>query len=105
MLPLLQVYMKKFGRMVKGCVLRTAGEMQFRIHCTYKKICHPLDRFEVECVIGRDIKQSDFGGIVRVLSNWCDTCDTMLSCIETQADITAVFISRNVPDIRIISRY
>ena len=60
--------------------------------------CFPFDRFEVECVIGRDIKQSDFGGIVRVLSNWCDTCDTMLSCIETQADISAVFITRDVPE-------
>ena len=49
-------------------------------------------------MIGRDIKQSDFGGIVRVLSNWCDTCDTMLSCIETQADISAVFITRDVPN-------
>jgi len=50
------------------------------------KLDQKNSRFEVECVIGRDIKQSDFGGIVRVLSNWCDTCDTMLSCIETQVE-------------------
>jgi len=42
--------------------------------------------FEVEYVMGRDIKQSDFGGIVTVLSNWCDTCDSVLSSIETQVE-------------------
>lgn len=41
--------------------------------------------FEVDFVIGRDIKQSDFAGITAVLSNWCLTCDAMLSSIEYQA--------------------
>lgn len=41
--------------------------------------------FEVDFVIGRDIKQSDFAGITSVLSNWCLTCDSMLSSIEQQA--------------------
>lgn len=41
--------------------------------------------FEVDFVIGRDIKQSDFAGITAVLSNWCLTCDSMLSSIECQA--------------------
>merc|ERR1712098_890996 len=42
--------------------------------------------FEVDFVIGRDIRKSDIGSIVSVLSGWCDNCDTMLRDIESQAD-------------------
>ena len=34
--------------------------------------------FEVDFVIGRDIRKSDIGSIVSGLSGWCDNCDTML---------------------------
>jgi len=50
------------------------------------KLDQKCSRFEVDFVIGRDIRQSDFGGIVSVLSNWCDTCDTVLLTIESQID-------------------
>merc|ERR1719402_1478895 len=42
--------------------------------------------FEVDFVIGRDIRKIDIGNIVNVLSAWCDNCDTMLTSIETQVD-------------------
>lgn len=42
--------------------------------------------FEVDFVIGRDIRKTDIGNIVGVLSAWCDNCDTMLTNIEVQVD-------------------
>jgi hypothetical protein len=45
-----------------------------------QKNCH----FEVDFVIGRDIRKIDIGNIVGVLSAWCDNCDTTLSTIENQ---------------------
>jgi len=42
--------------------------------------------FEVDFVIGRDIRKMDIGNIVSVLSAWCDNCDSMLTNIETQVD-------------------
>merc|ERR1719270_2509744 len=42
--------------------------------------------FEVDYVIGRDIRKTDIGSIVSVLSAWCDNCDNMLRGIEGQVD-------------------
>merc|ERR1719334_1991086 len=42
--------------------------------------------FEVDFVIGRDIRKIDISSIVGVLSAWCENCDSMLSNIETQVD-------------------
>jgi len=42
--------------------------------------------FEVDFVIGRDIRKIDMGNIVSVLTAWCDNCDSMLTNIETQVD-------------------
>jgi len=50
------------------------------------KLDQKRERFEVDFVIGRDIRQEDFGGIVSVLSSWCETCETVLNTIETQAE-------------------
>jgi len=50
------------------------------------KLDQKNSHFEPDFVIGRDIRQSDLGGIVSVLSNWCDVCDTMLTSIETQME-------------------
>lgn len=50
------------------------------------KLDQKLKHFEVEFVIGRDIRQSDFPSIISILSSWCETCDSMLSSIETQAE-------------------
>jgi COP9 signalosome complex subunit 7 len=50
------------------------------------KLDQKLKHFEVEFVIGRDIRQSEFPSIISVLSSWCENCDSMLSSIETQAE-------------------
>eukprot|EP00088_Acartia_fossae_P000399 TRINITY_DN10164_c0_g1_i2.p1 TRINITY_DN10164_c0_g1~~TRINITY_DN10164_c0_g1_i2.p1 ORF type:complete len:277 (-),score=53.20 TRINITY_DN10164_c0_g1_i2:523-1353(-) len=50
------------------------------------KLDQKNSRFEVDFVIGRDIKQSDFPGIMGVLNSWCATCDSMLSSIESQVE-------------------
>ena len=68
------------------------------------KLDQKSSHFEVDFVIGRDIRQielkhqrqniylicasrkSDIGSIVSVLSAWCDNCDNMLKGIEAQVD-------------------
>merc|ERR1719154_674894 len=42
--------------------------------------------FEVDFVIGRDIRKIDMGSIVSVLSSWCDNCDNMLEGIKGQVN-------------------
>merc|ERR1719508_219733 len=50
------------------------------------KLDQKLSCFEVDYVIGRDIRKIDMGAIVSVLTAWCDNCDSMLTNIETQVD-------------------
>jgi len=50
------------------------------------KLDQKHSHFEVDFVIGRDIRKSEFTGIISVLSNWCQTCDTMLTTIESQIE-------------------
>jgi len=42
--------------------------------------------FEVDFVVGRDIRKIDIGNIVGVLTSWCDNCDSTLSTIEAQVE-------------------
>lgn len=41
---------------------------------------------EVDYAIGRDIQWSDIGNISGTLQEWCDSCETVLSCIEKQIE-------------------
>merc|ERR1719500_1617983 len=50
------------------------------------KLDQKSSHFEVDYVIGRDIRKTDIGSIVSVLSAWCDNCDNMLRGIEGQVD-------------------
>merc|ERR1719282_1464760 len=50
------------------------------------KLDQKSSHFEVDYVIGRDIRKSDIGSIVSVLSAWCDNCDNMLRGIEGQVE-------------------
>merc|ERR1719158_2512689 len=50
------------------------------------KLDQKSSHFEVDYVIGRDIRKSDIGSIVSVLSAWCDNCDNMIKGIESQED-------------------
>merc|ERR1719188_1313027 len=50
------------------------------------KLDQKSSHFEVDYVIGRDIRKSDIGSIVSVLSAWCDNCDNMIKGIESQVD-------------------
>ena len=51
------------------------------------KLDQKNSHFEVDFVIGRDIRKIDIGNIVGVLSSWCENCDSTLSTIETQVEI------------------
>ena len=48
------------------------------------KLDQKNSHFEVDFVIGRDIRKMDIGNIVGVLTSWCENCDSTLSTIETQ---------------------
>jgi len=50
------------------------------------KLDQKNSHFEVDFVIGRDIRKMDIGNIVGVLTSWCENCDSTLSTIETQVD-------------------
>ncbi|XP_018907503.1 COP9 signalosome complex subunit 7b [Bemisia tabaci] len=39
---------------------------------------------EVDSTIGRDVRPEELDSIVNTLKNWCESCETMLSSIDTQ---------------------
>lgn len=41
-------------------------------------------QLEVDYAIGRDIQPEDLGSIISTLQEWCDSCEIVLSCVETQ---------------------
>lgn len=43
-------------------------------------------QLEVDYAIGRDIQWTDIGNISATLREWCDSCETVLSCIEKQIE-------------------
>jgi len=59
------------------------------IEAIYADIIHgKLDQkdsqLEVDFAVGRDIRMEEIGTIVDTLQQWCDSCETVLSCIESQ---------------------
>ncbi|XP_044734439.1 COP9 signalosome complex subunit 7b isoform X2 [Chrysoperla carnea] len=59
------------------------------IEAIYADIIHgKLDQknsqLEVDYAIGRDIRPADVGIIISTLQEWCDSCEAVLSCVETQ---------------------
>jgi COP9 signalosome complex subunit 7 len=64
-------------------------EQVFSLILTFADIIHgKLDQknsqLEVDYAIGRDIQSDDLGSIVNTLQEWCDSCEAVLSCVETQ---------------------
>lgn len=43
-------------------------------------------QLEVDYAIGRDIRPGDIGIIVSTLQDWCNACEAVLGCVETQID-------------------
>nr|CAD7411772.1 unnamed protein product [Timema cristinae] len=59
------------------------------IEAVYSDIIHgKLDQknsqLEVDNAIGRDIQPDDIGTIVTTLQEWCDSCEAVLVCVESQ---------------------
>lgn len=48
------------------------------------KLDQKNSQLEVDYAIGRDIQPADLGSIVSTLQDWCDSCEAVLSCVETQ---------------------
>lgn len=38
----------------------------------------------MDYAIGRDIRPNDIGKISSTLQEWCDSCETVLNCLEEQ---------------------
>lgn len=43
-------------------------------------------QLEVDYAIGRDIQWNNVGSISATLQEWCESCETVLSCIEKQIE-------------------
>ncbi|XP_073970582.1 COP9 signalosome subunit 7 [Rhodnius prolixus] len=59
------------------------------IEAIYADIIHgKLDQknsqLEVDYAIGRDTREADLGTIITTLQEWCDSCEAVLSCVDTQ---------------------
>ncbi|XP_014242136.1 COP9 signalosome complex subunit 7b isoform X2 [Cimex lectularius] len=59
------------------------------IEAIYADIIHgKLDQknsqLEVDYAIGRDTREADLGTIIKTLQEWCDSCEAVLSSVETQ---------------------
>jgi len=59
------------------------------IEAIYADIIHgKLDQknsqLEVDYAIGRDTREADLGTIITTLQEWCDSCEAVLSAVETQ---------------------
>ncbi|XP_045475416.1 COP9 signalosome complex subunit 7b isoform X2 [Harmonia axyridis] len=48
------------------------------------KLDQKNSQFEVDFAIGRDIQAGDINVIVNCLRDWCNACEGVLSCVETQ---------------------
>lgn len=48
------------------------------------KLDQKNSQLEIDYAIGRDIQPDDLGSIVSTLQEWCDSCEAVLSCVETQ---------------------
>lgn len=43
-------------------------------------------QLEIDYAIGRDVRAGDVGQISATLKEWCESCETVLHCIEEQID-------------------
>lgn len=56
----------------------------FLLDIIHGKIDQKNKYLEVDNAIGRDIRPGDVHQIVNTLQDWCDSCETVLACIEDQ---------------------
>ncbi|PSN48232.1 hypothetical protein C0J52_03596 [Blattella germanica] len=54
------------------------------VYIIHGKLDQKNSQLEVDYAIGRDIQPADLGTIVSTLQEWCDSCEAVLSCVETQ---------------------
>lgn len=50
------------------------------------KLDQRKSQLEVDYAIGRDIRLDDIGKISATLLEWCQSCETVLNCVEEQID-------------------
>lgn len=50
------------------------------------KLDQKNSQLEIDYAIGRDIRPEDIGAIVNTLQEWCDSCEAVLACIESQVN-------------------
>ncbi|KAG8229937.1 hypothetical protein J437_LFUL011081 [Ladona fulva] len=54
------------------------------MYIIHGKLDQKNSQLEVDYAIGRDIRTADIGTIVSTLQEWCNSCETVLSCVESQ---------------------
>lgn len=60
------------------------------------KLDQKNSQFEVDFAIGRDIQAGDIKVIVDCLRDWCNACEGVLSCVETQIQRANEEKNRNI---------
>uniref|UniRef100_T1IJC1 PCI domain-containing protein n=1 Tax=Strigamia maritima TaxID=126957 RepID=T1IJC1_STRMM len=79
-----------YSTLLKELDMKNLRELEdLIIEVIYADIVHgKLDQkhsqLEVDYTIGRDIRPEDVPNIVSVLTDWCDSCETILSNVESQ---------------------
>lgn len=63
-----------------------AGLITAFVDVIHGKLVQRKCQLEVEHAIGRDIRMDDFGKISTTLLEWCQCCETVLNCVESQID-------------------
>lgn len=54
------------------------------IDTIHGKLDQKNSQLEVDYAIGRDTQSNELGSIVDTLQEWCDSCEAVLRCVETQ---------------------
>lgn len=76
--------------MLVGFILFLYFSLFFLLNISVDIIQGKLDQssrqLEVDYAIGRDIRAGDVGKISATLKEWCESCETVLHCIEEQID-------------------
>lgn len=74
------------------------------------KLDQKNSQLEVDYAIGRDTREADLGTIITTLQEWCDSCEAVLSCVDTQmhranAEKNAAIKHRDAIETEVINKF
>merc|ERR1711976_919806 len=80
----------KYSEIQQELDLKSVRELEDLIieGCNCSILLGKLDQknshFEVDYAMGRDIRKAEVSDIIQTLQQWCESCDGMLACLESQ---------------------